>query len=259
MMNCVTAIAVHTFKESVREKVLYNLVVFAFLMIGAGLILGSVSVGINSIALVNLGLSAISVFGLLIAVFIGISLVWKEMERRTLYNVLSKPVARVEFILGKFLGLVLTLVINTGLMTAGFYLVLWYEKGTLGAADLAPLEAIYFILLQLTLVVGVALLFSTISSPALSAVFTLSLYLIGNLLDDLRAFGEQSASATLRGLLRALSLALPDFGAFSVIAPAAHGEMVPGSRVLTQSVYALLYAAALLSATILIFERRDLR
>lgn len=258
-MNRIAAIAVHTFKESVREKVLYNLVLFAFLMIGAGLLLGSISVGINEIALVNVGLSAISVFGLLIAVFIGISLVWKEMDRRTLYNVLSKPVARAEFILGKFLGLLLTLVVNTAVMTAGFYLVLWYEKGRLTAADWAPLEAVYFILLHLTLVVGIALLFSAISSPALSAVFTLSLYVIGNLLGDLRALGGQAASAAARGLLRALSLVLPDFGALSDIAPAAHGELVPGSQVLTHSVYAVVYTILLLSATILIFERKDLR
>jgi ABC-type transport system involved in multi-copper enzyme maturation permease subunit len=258
-MNRIAAIAVHTFRESVREKVLYNLVVFGLLMIGAGLVLGSVSVGINEIALVNLGLSAISVFGLLIAVFIGVSLVWKEMERRTLYNVLSKPVARSEFVLGKFLGLVLTLMVNTAIMTAGFYLVVWYEKGRLSAPDLAPLEAIYFILLQLMLVVGVAVLFSTISSPALSAIFTFSLYLIGNLLGDFRAFGEESGSAVLRGLLRAISMILPDFGAFSDITPSAHGELIPGARILSHSLYAVLYATALVSATILIFERRDLR
>jgi Cu-processing system permease protein len=258
-MNRVAAIAVHTFKESVRERVLYTLVVFAILMIGAGLILGSVSVGINEIALVNLGLSAISIFGLLIAVFIGISLVWKEVERRTLYNVLSKPVARAEFILGKFFGLVLTLAVNTAVMAAGFYVLLWYEKGRLTAADVAPLEAIYFILLQLMLVVGVALLFSTISSPTLSAVYTLSLYVIGNLLGDLRSFGEQSGSAALRGLLRTISVALPDYGAFSDIGPAAHGELLAGWEILSHSLYAVLYTAALVSATVLIFERRDLR
>jgi ABC-type transport system involved in multi-copper enzyme maturation permease subunit len=258
-MNRIAAIAVHTFKESVRERVLYTLLVFAILMIGAGLILGSISVGINEIALVNLGLSAISVFGLLIAVFIGISLVWKEVERRTLYNVLSKPVARAEFILGKFFGLVLTLTLNTAVMTAGFYLGLWWQKGRVTAADLAPLEAIYFILLELMLVVGVALLFSAICSPALSAVFTLSLYVIGNLLGDLRSFGEQSGSSALSILLRAVGMVLPDFGAFSDIAPAAHGELVAGREILSHSLYALLYTTVLLSATILVFERKDLR
>jgi ABC-type transport system involved in multi-copper enzyme maturation permease subunit len=257
-MNRVVAIALHTFKESVREKVLYNLVIFALLMIVGGLLLGGVSVGINAIALVNLALSAISVFGLLIAVFIGVSLVSKEMERRTLYNVLSKPVGRAEFIVGKYLGLVLTLLVNTAIMTAGFYLALRLEKGELAAADLAPLEGIYFIILQLTIVVGVALLFSTISGPALAALFTLSLYVIGSLLEDLRTFAEQPGSALLHGLLRGLSLILPDFGAFSDIAPAAHGEFVPGGRILTHSLYALLYSTVLISAAILIFERRDL-
>jgi len=258
-MSRVAAIAVHAFKESVREKVLYNLVFFALLMIGAGILVSSVSIGINQILLVNLGLSAISVFGLLIAVFIGISLVWKEIERRTIYNVLSKPVARFEFILGKYLGLVLTLTVNTAIMTVGFYLALYYEKGRLGFEDLAPLEAIYFILLQLALVVGVALLLSTISTPVLSAVFTLSLYLIGNLLEDLRGFGEQSANAMLRNLLRGLSYVLPNFGTFSVISQAAHGQLIPGYRLWSNSLYALLYLTVLVSGAVLIFEEREFR
>jgi ABC-type transport system involved in multi-copper enzyme maturation permease subunit len=258
-MNRVAAIALHTFKESVREKALYSLLVFALLMFGAALLLGTISVGINEIALANLGLSAISVFGLVIAILTGISLVSKEMERRTLYNVLSKPVARAEFILGKFLGLVLTLLANTGVMTVGFYFLLFYEKGRMTAADLAPLEAVYLILLQLALVVAVAMFFSTISAPALAAVFTFSLFVIGNLLGDLRGFGEQSASTVLRDLLRALSLILPDFGSFNHIAAAAHGELIPGCDILAHSLYALLYSAVVLSAAILIFERRDLR
>src|SRR5579859_3530429 len=167
-MRRVIPIAVHTFKESVREKALYSLVLFAVLLIAAGIVFGTISVGVNEILLINLGLSAISIFGLLIAIFIGISLVWKEIERRTIYNVLSRPVRRWEFILGKYLGLVLTLLVNTSVMTAAFYLVLWWEKGRLGAADLAPLEAAYFILLELALVVGLALLLSTLSTPVLS-------------------------------------------------------------------------------------------
>lgn len=258
-MSRVTAIAVHAFKESVREKVLYNLVVFALLLIAAGILLSSISIGASRIFLVNLSLSAISVFGLLMAVFIGISLVWKEIERRTLYNVLAKPVARSEFILGKYLGLLLTLAINTGIMTAGFYVALYYEQGHLGMEDLAALEASYFILLQLALAVGLALLFSTVSTPVLSAVFTFSLYVIGNLLQDLRGFGQESGSAVLRPVLRWLSYALPDFGAFNVISQAAHGELLPGYRLVSSSLYALLYVTVLVSAAILIFEEREFR
>jgi len=258
-MSRVVAIAVHTFKESVREKVLCNLVVFALLLTGAGIVLGSISVGINEILLINLGLSAISAFGLIIAIFIGISLVWKEIERRTIYNVLSKPVKRAEFILGKYLGLVLTIVVNTAIMTAGFYLALYWEKRKLGVEDLAPLEAVYFILLQLALVVGVALLFSTISTPVLSAVFTFSLYVIGNLLGDLRSLGAQSASAPARVLLHGLSLILPDFSAFTAISKAAHGELIPSFRLISNSLYALLYTAVLVSAAVLVFEEREFR
>src|SRR5271157_1171166 len=145
----VATIALHTFKESVREKVLYNLVAFALLLIGAAILFGSISVGVEQIILITLGLTSISVFGLLIAIFIGIDLVSKEIERRTIYNILSKPVTRVEFILGKYLGLLLTLLVNTAIMTLGFYATLYYQKGTLGRDDLVFLGAIYFIMLQL--------------------------------------------------------------------------------------------------------------
>ena len=108
-------------------------------------------------------------------------------------------------------------------------------------------------------VVGVALLYSTISTPVLSAVFTFSLFVIGNLLEDLRGFGEQSGSAMLRDLLRWLSYVLPDFGAFSAISQAAHGQLIPGYRLVSNSLYTLLYLAVLLSSAVLIFEQREFR
>ena len=137
-MGRIVTIALGAFKESVRERVLYNLIVFAFLMIGAAILLGSISVGVEQIILVNLGLAAISVFGLLIAIFIGIGLVSKEIDRRTIYNILSKPVTRAEFILGKYAGLLLTLFVNTAIMTAGFYVALAIQKKGLGAARFFP-------------------------------------------------------------------------------------------------------------------------
>src|SRR5689334_13560152 len=166
-LNRVSTIALHTFKEAVRDKVLYNLVVFALLLIGAAILFSSISVGIQQIIVVDLGLSSISVFGVIMAIFIGIGLVSKEIERRTIYHILSKPVRRFEFIVGKYLGLVLTLVINTAIMTVGFYLAIFYQKRSLDAEDLAPLSAIYFILLQLAIVVGLAIFFSCISTPVL--------------------------------------------------------------------------------------------
>lgn len=258
MFHRIAAIALHTFKQSVRDRVLYNLIIFALLMIGAAILFGQISVGIQKIILVNLGLSAIAIFGLLIAIFIGISLVWREIERRTLYNVLSKPVARWEFILGKYSGLLLTLLVNTGIMTVGFYLALFWQSRKLETRDLGSLEAVYFILLELALVVGVALFFSCISSPTLSAVFTFCVFVIGNLLADIRWFGHASHSAVLSSLTSLLYYALPNFSQFNVISEAAHGKLVPGFTLVSNSLYALLYAAILVSASILIFEEREL-
>ena len=217
MTGRVASIALNTFKESVRERVLYNLVVFALLLIGAAILFGSISVGIEQIILVNLGLSSISVFGLLMAIFIGIGLVWKEIDKRTIFSILSKPVRRGEFILGKYLGLILTLIINTAIMTLGFYAALLYQKRTLAPADLVALEAVYFILLQLAIVVGLALLFSCISTPILSAVFTFCLYVIGNFLEDIRWFGQETGSSLVESFTSGIYYLLPNFSNFNVI------------------------------------------
>jgi ABC-type transport system involved in multi-copper enzyme maturation permease subunit len=259
MMIRVASIALHTFKESVRERVLYNLIAFALLLIGAAILFGSISVGVEEIILINLGLSSISVFGLLMAIFIGIGLVSKEIERRTIYSILAKPVYRAEFIIGKYLGLLLTLTTNTAIMTAGFYLALFYQKRSLSFDDLVALEAVYFILLQFALVVGLALLFSCISTPILSAVFTFCLYIIGNLLSDIRWFGQETGSAVVEKATAFFYYLLPNFGNFNAISRVAHGEGIPGYLLLSNSLYALLYVTILLSAAILIFEEREFR
>lgn len=259
MIRRVGTIALHTFKEAVRDKVLYNLVVFALLLIGAAILFGEISVGIEEIILVNLGLSSISVFGVLMAIFIGIGLVSKEIERRTLYNILSKPVRRAEFIVGKYFGLLLTLVVNTMVMTAGFYLALLYQKHRLTWSDFGPLVAVYFILLELALVVGIALFFSCISTPVLSAVFTFCLYVIGNFLEEIQFLGRETKSWIIGQVTAVLYYGLPNFSDFNVIARTAHGERIAAALVTSNSYYALLYGAILVCASILIFEEREFR
>jgi ABC-type transport system involved in multi-copper enzyme maturation permease subunit len=255
----VASIAFHTFKESVRERVLYNLVVFAILLIAAAILFGIISVGVEEIILINLGLASISVFGLLIAIFIGIGLVSKEIERRTIYSILAKPVSRPEFILGKYFGLLLTLTINTAIMTAGFFVALYYEKGTLTFSDLHVLGAIYFILLQLAMVVGIALVFSCFSTPILSAAFTFCVYVIGNFLADIRWFGQETHSAVLEKGTAVLYYLLPNFSDFNVITLVSHGEKIPRFLYIGNSCYALLYITILISAAVLIFEQREFK
>jgi ABC-type transport system involved in multi-copper enzyme maturation permease subunit len=258
-MGRIVTIALGAFKESVRERVLYNLIVFAFLMIGAAILLGSISVGVEQLVLVNLGLSAISVFGLLIAIFIGIGLVSKEIERRTIYNILSKPVTRAEFILGKYAGLILTLFVNTAIMTAGFYIALAIQKKGLTQQDLSLLIAVYFILLQLAIVVGLAIFFSCISTSILSAVFTFCLFVIGNFSSDMRWFGQESGSPLLEKVTAVLYYVLPNFGNFNVINQVAHGVKITNLFITANTCYALLYISILISGAVLIFEEREFR
>jgi ABC-type transport system involved in multi-copper enzyme maturation permease subunit len=258
-LNRVATIALHTLREAVRDKVLYNLIVFAFLMIGCAILFGSISVGIQQIIVIDLGLSSISVFGLIMAIFIGIGLVSKEIERRTIYHILSKPVRRVEFIVGKYLGLVLTLIINTSIMTVGFYLALFYQKRSLDAGDLAPLAAIYLVLLQLAIVVGLAVFFSCISTPILSAVFTFCVYVIGHFLSEMRWLGTATDSGIIKKVTGVLYYLLPNLSDFDFITRAAHGERASNLLLLSNSLYALLYVTVLVSASILVFEEREFR
>src|SRR4029077_7996964 len=143
-MSRVGVVAWNTFREAVRDRVLYNLVFFALLMFAAAILVGQISIQIEQIVIVTLGLSAISVIGLLMAVFIGVGLVSKEMEKRTLYALLAKPVRRWEFLLGKFGGLVLTLTVNTAAMAEGLFLALRLVKQGTEHVEEPVLVAVYF-------------------------------------------------------------------------------------------------------------------
>ncbi|HXE74146.1 MAG TPA: ABC transporter permease [Candidatus Xenobia bacterium] len=258
-MGRIGAIALNTFRETVRERVLYNLIVFALLLIGTAILFGQISIGVQTLILINLGLTAITFFGLAIAIFIGIGLVYKEMDKRTLYALLSKPVRRYEFILGKFAGLGLTLLVNVALMTVGFYAALFYIRGASGPENFPSLVAIYFIFLQLLLATALALLFSCFSSPVLSAAFTFGLFIAGSFSTDLLALSKAVQAPWLEGVMRALYYALPNFRNFNISTGVAHGHGVPGVLVLHNTLYALLYTGLVVAAAVLIFQNRNLK
>ncbi|HKZ53674.1 MAG TPA: ABC transporter permease subunit [Candidatus Acidoferrales bacterium] len=258
-MQRVGAIALNTFREAVRDRVLYNLIVFALLLMGTAILFGQISIGVQKLILVNLGLTAMTFFGLAIAIFIGIGLVYKEMDKRTLYALLSKPVRRYEFILGKFCGLALTLLVNILLMSVGFFLALYYVKRGFDAADLPLFSAIYFIFLQLLLATALALLFSCFSSPVLSAAFTLGLFITGSFAADLRELSEALEAPWLEGLMQAVYYAVPNFSNFNVITSAAHGRAVPGALLWGNTAYGALYIGIVLLASMLIFHNRNLK
>jgi ABC-type transport system involved in multi-copper enzyme maturation permease subunit len=252
-------VALNTFREAVRDRVLYNLVFFALAMIAASILVGQVSIGIEEMVIVTLGLSAISVIGLLIAVFIGVGLVSKEMDKRTLYALLATPVRRWEFLLGKFGGLVLTLTVNTAAMAAGLFLALRLVKQDTEHVEGPVLVAVYFILLKLALVVALALLFSCFTTPLLSILYTAGLYIAGLFVTEMRNFQSETMSRALQTLLRWLSYLLPNFENFDVMAAAAHGRPIPGVLIAQNTAYAALYCAVVLTAAAAIFTRRNLK
>jgi ABC-type transport system involved in multi-copper enzyme maturation permease subunit len=258
-MKRVGIVALNTFREAVRDRVLYNLVFFALLMMLAAVVVGQISIGIEESVIVSLGLSAISVIGLLISVFIGVALVSKEMEKRTLYALLAKPVRRWEFLLGKFGGLLLTLAVNTAAMAAGLFLVMLYVKHSLQPSDAVVLVAVYFIWLKLALIVALALLFSCYTTPLLALLFTSGLYIVGLYVQELRDLPAQVMSPAMMAFTKWLSYLLPNFENFNVLAMAAHGRAVPGTLILQNTLYALIYCAIVLTCAAAVFSRKNLK
>jgi Cu-processing system permease protein len=268
-MRTIRHVAVNVFKECVRDKVLYNLVAFASLLIAVSYLLGQLTAGQDVKIVKDLGLAAIATFGLLIAVFIGIGLVWKEVERRSIYSLLSKPIRRSEFIIGKFAGLALTLFVNVAVMTVVFYAVLAYLNTQFPevvrtawpapATDPGMLRAVVLIFVELLLVTAIAVFFSTFSSPFLSAALTFGLWVIGHFNTDLRNFEAVVESRPAAFLARGLYYVLPNFAAFDIKNQVVHALPVPAGYVVTTALYGFVYIALLVSGAVVIFSRRDFK
>lgn len=262
-------IALAVFRESVRDRVLYNLVGFALLVIGASILLGQLTAGQDVKIIKDLGLAAMALFGLFIAIFIGIGLVSKEVERRSIYSLLAKPVRRGELVLGKYAGLVLTVGINLAVMVVVWYGVLGYmawnasdavrKASEVPTVDPRMLVAVYLIFVQLALVIAIALFLSTFSSPMLAAALTFALYVAGHFSAELRNFHLVIGESPLRHLTTGLYYLLPNMATFDVKAAVVHAQPVSGAYVVMATAYAALYAGALLLAAVTIFNRRDFK
>ena len=268
-MRAVRTVAVNVFRESVRDRVPYNLVLFAVLLIGSSYLIGQLTAGQDIKIIKDLGLAATSVFGLFIAIFIGIGLVSKEVERRSIYSLLSKPVSRPQFIVGKYVGLVLTLAVNVAVMAVALYLILVYmtlvqPAATLAAADTpsadpALLKALFLIFVELMLVTAIALFFSTFSTPILSAALTFGLYIAGHFNADLKNFDKVVDSTPAVWLARVLYHVLPDLSAFDVKLEVVHGLPVTAGYIASTALYGLTYIAAVLLVATFVFSRRDFK
>jgi ABC-type transport system involved in multi-copper enzyme maturation permease subunit len=268
-VKVIGAIAINVFRESVRDKVLYNLVLFAMLLIASSYLIGQLTAGQDVKIIKDLGLAATSIFGLFIAVFIGIGLVSKEVERRSIYSLLAKPITRAQLVFGKYCGLTLTLAVNIAVMAAALYAVLAFMTYGLPPEaaqvwetpplDPAMLKAVALIFVELMLVTALAVFFSTFSSPMLSAALTFGLYVVGHFSADLRNFQQVVDSPAAARFARGLYWVLPNLAQFDVKNEVVHGVHVPLRYMALTGAYAGVYIAMLLVISALVFSRRDFK
>jgi len=248
------AIAGITFKEAKRDRILYLLFFFAALGIGGARALAILTVGDRVKIIKDVGLASISLFGVLMAILIGTGLVYKEIDKKTIFTLLSKPLHRAEFILGKFLGLVLTLFVMTLLMSVIFLAIVYAH--TLKVEG-ALLVAVGYIFLELVLITAVAILFSSFSTPILSSLFALAFYLIGHLSWGLELILKKMAPGAGRTLVRFIYTVLPDLENFNFRTEVVHGLPIPPGIYLSSFLYGVCYTAFLLGLAVLVFRRRD--
>ena len=256
-MNRIVSIAKNTFREAVRDRVLYNLVIFVLLIVACAILLGDLTDGHEARTIVNIGLNAMLMFGAFIAIFVGVGLVSKEIEKRTVFAIFAKPVSRSEFIVGKYLGLCLTLAVNVAVMGIGVSLALIYVGNSRLAASIWP--SILLIFFELTILTAVATLFSSFSSPALSALLTFFVFLIGHFSSSLRDLAEGLTSRSAQFLFDAIYYLLPNLSHLTFVTNASHGDVPPAAFLGSSILYAVVFDIILIAAATLIFSRRNFK
>jgi ABC-type transport system involved in multi-copper enzyme maturation permease subunit len=255
-VKAVALIARNTYREATRDRVLSG-------MTGAGIacilllqLLTPLALGEGSRIVVDLGLSSISVLGLLAVLLVGTSLVAKEIERKTIYNLLSRPIARPAYLLGKWVGLAGAV----WTIAAVLALALWGVLAARGLAGHGPvvLQAAYLAALELAVVTAIAVMFSALSTPVLSALYTLAFYCVGQWSYDLRGFAAHFP-ATLRGTVEFLANAAPNLPLFNIRALAADGATTSALHLAVATAYAVLYCGSVLALASAAFESRDFK
>lgn len=251
----VFAIALNTMREAIRNKVLYSILFFAFLMVGISAVFGAASIGDQMKFVKDFSLMSISLFGVIIAVVLGVSMLHKELGKKTIFNILSKPVARWQFITGKFFGLFATLALVVILMCGGLVAFLAMLEGR---GDWGLLLAAVTALLELMVVIAVALFFSSVVvTPTLAGLFTAATFIAGRSVGYLSYFLNDDGSPALQAVMRGLYWALPHLNRFNLADQVVYGNYVDAPYLLALAAYAVGYCGTLLLLSMLIFSRRE--
>jgi ABC-type transport system involved in multi-copper enzyme maturation permease subunit len=248
-------IIINTFIESVRDRILIILIVLGLLLMASAKIIQPLALGEESKIIKDLGLSAINLVSVLIAIFVGGRLIYKEIEKRTIYIVLSKPVRRWEFILGKFFGLLLVLFVSLLILAIGFFIVLLLTNIR---ADFTLLLPLLLLIFQLAIITALAIFFSTFVTPIGASIFTFILYFIGHLTRDLKAFAAMVKNPVITFIANLFYYLLPNLANFNIKGMVVHNVPIPPSVLLLTILYGILYSAGLLFLSVLFFQRKDL-
>jgi len=252
----VYSIALNTFKEVIRDKIFYSLVFFALLMLGTSVLLSTLTLGERTKIIEDISLAGVSFFGVVISIFVGIGLVYKELEKKTIYTIISKPIKRYQFLLGKYLGLALTLLVYVSVMSACILLVLYLSNG-IWAGSLMP--AVLMTYFEFLIITAAALLFSTFSTPTLSATYTLAIYIIGHLTGDLKGLAAKIGQPVIKKVIEILYYGLPNLENFNIKGQVVHGVSLPPGYYVMAVSYGLLYAAGILAVAVMVFQRRNFK
>jgi len=254
VIDRISGIALNTFRESIRDKVLVTLIVFAVVVMGSSRVIQPLALGEEAKIIKDIGLSAITLFCVLISILVGGRIVYREVEKRTIYIMLAKPVRRWEFIVGKYLGLMTVLVVSLVVMTAAFYVILL----VLGVgAPLYLLLAVLMTLFELAILTAVAVLFSSFSTPITGAVFTFAVYFVGHMSRDLKLLAAISPSPVVKAVSYFSYYVLPNLANFNIRPEVVYGVPLGPSALLLPGLYALVYTATVLLISTAIFNRRE--
>lgn len=251
----VFAIASVTFKELLREKILWSAILFAVLCVALSIAVSQLSFNEQSRIALDFGITSVSIIGGLISVIMGASLIAKEVHHRTLYLVLTKAVWRWQFVLGKFLGLLALISLNSLMISAiavGIYLA------TDGVYHTAILQNWLLQMVEFAVLSSVACVFSAFSTVTLSAIVTSGIWIIGHAMADFQALIPKIEPEFIRPALHVVARILPDLTRFDIKAQVSHFLPVTWSYTLISIAYGSLYVAFALAASCFIFSRRDL-
>jgi ABC-type transport system involved in multi-copper enzyme maturation permease subunit len=256
-MSQVQAIALNTFREVLRSKILYSVVAIAAAVVCAATLFGSVTIGSQVKVVKDFGLFALSFFGTLLAISAGTNLLNKELKYKTVYNILSKPVARWQFVAGKYLGLFAVVAVLDALLAGALIL---YAAGFEGRFDPLLLQGFLFALLEANIICAVTIFFSSlVVTTTLTGILTFATYISGRSVHYLAYFLSGDEKPALANVIRGFDLILPDLSLFAVGDRLVYGQEISLRELRNAVIYSISYSTILVMLAVLIFSRRELK